>query len=164
MQLNRKHLNAQFYTNHLLAKTKSLEGKTIAWDYNTGKFTMAYPCTQHSEVGDTLRQFAADVGIPDILRSDLSPEITGKYTEFQDQVKWLHIDLTHSEVERSKQNYAAEGEIRHLKKRFKKNIVSKKFPRSLRGYSLGHQDIISSRIAHGKTGQMGIEEVTGNAP
>ena len=31
MQLNRKRLNAQFYTDHLLAKTKSLEGNTGAW-------------------------------------------------------------------------------------------------------------------------------------
>ena len=40
-----------------------------------------------SEVVDTLRRFANDVGILDRLRSDLAPEITGKRTEFQAQVK-----------------------------------------------------------------------------
>ena len=54
MQLNRKNLNAQLYTDHLMAKTKSLEGKTGAWIYTNGGFTVAYPCTKRLEVGDML--------------------------------------------------------------------------------------------------------------
>ena len=54
MQLNRKRLNAQFYTDQLLAKTKSLEGNTGAWIYTTGNFTAAYPCTKRSKVGDAI--------------------------------------------------------------------------------------------------------------
>ena len=78
MQLNMKRLNARFYNDHLLANTKSLEGNTGARIYTTGKFKVAYPCTNHSEVGDTLQQFTDDVGIPDRLRSDMAPEILGK--------------------------------------------------------------------------------------
>ena len=73
MQLNSKHLNDQLYNYHLLDKTKSLEGNTVAWIYTTRKSTVAYPRKNHSEVGDTLRRFAGDVGKLDILRSDLAP-------------------------------------------------------------------------------------------
>ena len=164
MQLNRKRLNAQFYTDHLLAKTKSLDGNTGAWVYTTGKFTAVYPCEKRSEVGDTLRRFADDVGIPDRLKSDLAPEITGKHTEFQAQVKRLRIDMTYSEVERSNQNHAAEGEIGHLKRRFRQKMVRKNVPKRLWDYGLVHQAGVLNRIARGKTGRTGIEEVTGQTP
>ena len=57
---------------------------------------MVYPYTKRSEVGDKIRRFAYGVGIRDRLRSDLVPEIKGKHTEFQDQLKRLRIDPTHS--------------------------------------------------------------------
>ena len=98
-----------------------------SWIYTTGKFIVAYPCTKRSEVGDTLRQLAEYVGIPDQLRSDMAPEITGKHAEFQDKSKRLCIDLTHSEVERSNQNHAAKGEIGHLKKILVKIWCPRKF-------------------------------------
>ena len=41
MQLNRKRLNVQFYTEHLLAKNKSLEGNTGVWIYTNGNFKMS---------------------------------------------------------------------------------------------------------------------------
>ena len=59
---------------------------------------MAYTYTKRLSVGDNLPWFSDDVGIPDRLRSYLEPEITGKHTEFQDQVKNLRIDLMHLEV------------------------------------------------------------------
>ena len=164
MQLNWKRLNAQFYIDHLVAKTTSLDGNTGAWVYTTGKFTTVYPCEKRSEAGDTLRRFANDVGIPDKLRSDLAPEITGKNTEFQAQVKLLRIDLTHSEKERSNQNHAAEGEIGHLKKRFRQKMVSKAVPKRLWDYGLVHQAGVLNRIARGKTGHTGLKEVTGQTP
>ena len=40
MQFNRKRLNEKFYCDHLVAKTKSLDGNTEAWLYTTGKFTV----------------------------------------------------------------------------------------------------------------------------
>ena len=93
--LNRKHLNAQFYTDHLQTKTKSLEGNVGSWIYTTKNFTVAYPCKNRSELGYTLERFADDVVIPDVFKSDLAPEIIGKHTEFQAQIKRLHIDLAH---------------------------------------------------------------------
>ena len=120
MQFNQKRLNGQFYCDHLVAKTKSLDGNTRAWLYTTGKFTVVYPCGSIREAGDTLRRFADNVGIPYQVRSDLSTELTGKNTEFQAQSKHLGIDVTHSEAEQSNQNHAAEREISELKKKYKK--------------------------------------------
>ena len=65
MQYNCKWLNHQFYTDHLIAKTKSLEGNTGTWVYMTGSFMAVYPVEKRSEVGDTLQRMAKDVGIPD---------------------------------------------------------------------------------------------------
>ena len=83
MQLNRKRLNAQFYTDHLLSKVKSLESSTGSWIYTTGNLTVAYPCTYSSEAGYTLQRSADDVGIPDRLMQDLATEITGKILSFR---------------------------------------------------------------------------------
>ena len=67
---------------------------------------MAYSCTKCSEVGDVIQRFDDDVRIPDILRSDMAPGITGKHKDFQDQVKRLCIYLAHSEVEWYNWNHA----------------------------------------------------------
>ena len=91
MQFNRQRLNSQFYVDHLIAKPKSLEGNTGAWVYTTSNFTAVYPVEKRSEAGDTLRRLSDDVGIPDRLRADLAGEITGNNTEFQKQVRKLHI-------------------------------------------------------------------------
>ena len=103
-----------------------------------------------------LQQFADNVDIPDQLRSDMAPEITGKHIDLQDQVKRLRIDLTHSQVAWSNQNHAVEGDIGHMKKRFCQNILPKKVPKCLCDNGLVHQYIILSRIYCGKTGRTGI--------
>ena len=114
MQLHRKRLNAQFYADHLVARTKFLYGSTGAWVYTTGKFTAAYPVANRLEAGDTLRRCKDNVGIPDRLRTDQAPEIIGKNTEFQAQSRMLHIDLTYTEPERWNQNNGAEKELGDL--------------------------------------------------
>ena len=76
----RKLISAQFYTDHLLEKTKYLEGNMGERIYTTGKFTVAYPCIKSFEIVYTLQTFADDVGIPDIFRLYLVTEITGKHT------------------------------------------------------------------------------------
>ena len=90
--------------------------------------------------------------------------MTGKHTEFQSQVKRLRIDLTHSEVELSNKNHSEEGDIGHLRKRFRKIMLSKKAPKRLWYYGFVHQAVIFNRIARGKTERMDIEEVTGKTP
>ena len=90
---------------------------------------MVYPCEIRFKAGDTLRRFADDVGITDQVRSNLVPELTGKNTEFQAQVKRLGIDVNHSEAERLNQNHAAEQEIGKLKKIYKQKMIKKESQR-----------------------------------
>ena len=71
MHLNRKRLNAQFYTDHLLDKTKPLEGNMGPCIYTTGIFAVANPFINCSGIGDTLRWFSDDIGVLDILSSHL---------------------------------------------------------------------------------------------
>ena len=92
-------MNGQFYCDHLVAKTKSLDGNTGDWLYTMGKFRVVYPCGSIRKAVDTLRRFVDGVGIPDQVKSDLDPELTGKNTEFQAQAKRLGTDVTHSEAE-----------------------------------------------------------------
>ena len=102
-------------------------------------------------------RFADDVGIPDCLRTDLAPELTGKNTEFQAQAKRLGIDVTHSETERSNQNHAAEREIGELKKQFKQKMISKGAPKRVWDYGFVHQAGIMNRISRGRNGRTGIK-------
>ena len=157
MNFNRKRLNGQFYCNHLVAKTRSLDGNTGAWVYTAGSFTAVYPVKIRKGAGNTLRRFADDVGIPDRLRTDLEPELTGKNTEFQAQAKRLGIDVTHSETERSNQNHAAEREIGELKKQFKQKMISKGAPKRVWDYGFVHQAGIMNRISRGRNGRTGIK-------
>ena len=51
-----------------------------------------------------------------------------------------------------------------MKKNVWKNMVSNRVPKRLWGYGLVYQDSILNRISRGKTGQTGIEEITGQMP
>ena len=126
MPLNMKLLNAQFYTDHLLDKNKSLECNMESWIYTTGEFIEAYTYTNNSEVGHKIRRLADDVGILDRFRSYLAPEIMVKHTAFQDQLKRSRIELTHSEVEWSNHNHTMKGDIGYMKKSVWQNMVFKK--------------------------------------
>ena len=58
-------------------------------------------------------------------------------------------------------NHTTKGEIGHLKEHFRQKMVSNKVTKCLWDYILVHQADILSRIACGKMGRMGIDEVTG---
>jgi hypothetical protein len=46
------------------AKVKSLSQNTGAFVYTTGSFTKVYPVIGTGKAGETLAEFARDVGIP----------------------------------------------------------------------------------------------------
>ena len=77
-----EEVSQKFYTDHLLANTNYLEGNTGAWVYTNKKSTVAFSCTKPPEALYTLQLFTDDVGVLYRLKSDLAPEISGKYTEF----------------------------------------------------------------------------------
>ena len=106
-----------------------------------------FPVAIRQEAGDTLRKFADNVSIPDLLRTDLTSDLTWKKTEFQARERRLRIDLTHSETERSNQNHAAEREIRELKRRYRQKMIHKGAPKRIWDYGFVHQAGVLNQIA-----------------
>jgi hypothetical protein len=76
---------------------KSLSQNTGAFIYTTGTFTKVYPITSTAKAGETLADFARDVGVPTDLRADLGSYFTGRDTEFVKESKRLQIKVTYAE-------------------------------------------------------------------
>ena len=87
LDLNKRRLNDRFSMDHMLAKTVSLNGNKGAFVYTNGKFTKVYPVSTQAKVAETLTDFSDDVGIPSDLRVDLAPEMEGRHTAFQQEVR-----------------------------------------------------------------------------
>jgi hypothetical protein len=164
LQSNKKRLNSHFYCDSLIAKTKSLRGNNGAQVYTNGKFTSVYPWRLKSEVGQTLNDFCADVGIPEQLTGDLAAEQTGPNTDFMAAVRHYRIKMHWAEKGRHNQNHHAEREIGILKERWKQRMTQKSVPKRLWDYGLVYEGEILSRISRGNDGRTGYEELTGNTP
>ena len=164
LNLNQRRLRDQFYMDHLTSKTKSLNGNVGAWVITNGSFTEVYPVDHRNKVAEALTDFAQDVGIPTDLRCDLAPEVTGRHTKFQEEVRRLKVRMTYSETGRSNQNHKAELEIRELKRRWRRKMIDKQVPKRLWDYGLRHAAAIMKLIPRGSNGRTGYEEVTGITP
>jgi hypothetical protein len=150
--------------DYLYSKMKSLNRNVGAQVYTNGSFIKVFPVPNHTGpvIGQTLTDFADDIGIPDRLVCDLAPEQVGPHTDFMKEVQRLKIHLTTTEHERSaEQNSEAEVGIRELKKRFKHLMQEKKVPKRLWDYGLVHQAEILSIIARGKDKRPGLETILG---
>jgi predicted ATPase len=108
-----------------MSRRKSLSGNTGAWVYTNGKFTCVYPTASRQQVAETLKEFVDDVGIPEMLRADQAPEMVGRNTDFQKEIRRIRTKMTFSEPGRSSQNHYVELEIRELKRRFRRKMVEK---------------------------------------
>jgi hypothetical protein len=106
--LQARQIVKQFYLDHMQSRVKSLSQNTGAFVYTTGEFTKVYPVTTTSKAGETLAEFARDVGVPTDLRTDLASYFTGRNTEFVNEAKRLRIKVTYAEKGRHNQNHAAE--------------------------------------------------------
>ena len=88
-------LSTTWYTDTLFAKDKSLTGNTCAQLYTGGnEFAHVYPIGSKSEAGDTLQQISKDIGIPNTIISDNSPEQTSKFSKFQTLCWQMSISLS----------------------------------------------------------------------
>ena len=93
LHFHRKRLHATFHTDTLFSKIISLRGNKCAQVFTNGAFTAVCPIMSKSYAGDFLRELINDVGIPDRLYADLAAEHTGTNTEFQEQVRKIHIQM-----------------------------------------------------------------------
>jgi hypothetical protein len=80
------------------------------------------------------------------------------------EINQLKEELKRSEVGRSNQNYAAEGEIGELKKRWRNFMLRRKVPARLWDYGLVYEANILNRIPRGTQHRTVIEVVTGETP
>jgi hypothetical protein len=85
--LQARRIVRQFYVDHMQSRVKSLSQNTGAFIYTTGTFTKVYPVTSTAKAGETLADFARDVGVPTDLRADLGSYFTGRDTEFVKESK-----------------------------------------------------------------------------
>jgi hypothetical protein len=147
--LQARRIVKQFYVDHMQSRIKSLSQNTGAFIYTTGTYTKVYPVTSTAKAGETLADFARDVGVPTDLRADLGSYFTGRDTEFVKESKRLRIKVTYAEKGRHNQNRAAEREIRDLKQRWHNNMVGKRAPKRLWDYGIVHQAELMSRMSRG---------------
>ena len=162
--LNSRRLQRQFYVDHLEARVKSLSQNTGAFVYTGGGFTVVYPVSSTSKAGETLAEFARDVGIPSDLRADLASYFVGRETHFVKEAKRLRIKLTYAEKGRHEQNYAAELEIRELKRGWNRKMVEKNIPSRLWDFGIVHRAELMTRMVRSKSMRTGYEIVTGDTP
>ena len=159
LHLNRRRLNELWFTDTLFSKVISIQGNTCAQVFTNGNFTTVHPLISKARVGQALTEFVDDVGIPDMLLSDLAPEMTGTNTESMKEVNRLTIKMKRSEKGRSNQNYAAEREIGELKKRWRNRMLRRKVPPRLWDFGLIYESNILNRIPRGSHQRTGIEVV-----
>jgi hypothetical protein len=111
-----------------------------------------------------LEEMERDVGTPQDLVADLAPELSGHKTKWMETASKYGVHMRWSEKGRKNQNHAAEGEINHLKQRWKRCMTEKNVPARLWDRSLVHEAQIMSLLARGGNNRSGYEQVTGRTP
>ena len=160
----RNRLDSAFHTDTLLARTKSLRGNKSAQVYTNGKFTCVYPIKTRSEVGQTLVDFTADVGVMDSLTADQAAEMTGTDTDFVKAARRHRIKLHWKEKGRPNQNHLVEREIGILRQRWAARKTAMQIPARLWDYGLVYEAELLSRMARSNQERSGLEELTGETP
>ena len=87
----------------------------------------------------SLNDFCNDVGITENLKSDRTPEFSGKNSEFLKYFKQKGIELSYAEPERKNQISPIDVEIREPRKRTHKKMKATNTPRRLWDNCLVHQ-------------------------
>ena len=86
--------------------------------YTNKAFTKVYPTESNQQIpaNASLNDFCSnDVGIPEKLASDRSPELCSRKSTFLAHAKLKGIDLKYAEPERKNQIWRVDNEIRKLK-------------------------------------------------
>lgn len=163
IHLNRRRLLGTWYTDTLFSKVKSLRGNTCAQVITNGAYTRVTPLPSRKYVAQALTEMSDDIGIPDVLVADLAPEMEGRHTEFQKEIRRLKIRIKYIEKGRHKQAHVVDREIQELKKRWRRRMTELNVPKRLWDYGLVYESELLSRIAR-RNRRPGIEEVTGQTP
>ena len=164
LQLHYRCLNTTFYTDTMLAKTKSIKGNTCSQIYTGGQgFITSYTMKSKEIAEDTLSDLFTDVGIPKKIIYDGTPEQVGWHTKFQQLIRKNRIEGYHNEPYTQKYN-RAENSVRELKRRWKQRIIKRRAPKRVWYLGIVWEEKISSSLCrHGST-TSGIDRITGDTP
>ena len=166
---NIKRLNSKFSTDTIYGELKSLLQNVAAQVYTTKfGFASVYPITgfDGTTIGNTLKDFISDYGVPEHLTFDGALVQTGRNTDFMKTIKKYEIKHHTSSPRRPNEN-PAEGSIREIKRRWYHIMMKKRVPRRMWDFGLvwvcdtGNLSVSSSKYANGRTA---IEIVTGETP
>ena len=164
LDLHRPRLKGVWFVDTLIAGVKSITQKTVANVFTQGKYVAVYPMLTKANAGNSIIDFTDDVGIPQVLMTDLASEFSGQHTEFVKHCRRMRIQLNHKEKGRYNQNHAAEREIGFLSERWRRRMSKKNVPRRLWDFGLVYEAEILSRLSRGRDGRTGYEEVFGQTP
>ena len=129
-------LDGEWYTDTLFPDTKSHDGNTCAQIFaNEDYFATIYPMDSKTKCGDALKTFCREFGIPSTLRSDQAPEMVGRKTEFQAQVRKHGINHHASEADLHNQS-PAEGVVHEVKKLWYRTMFQKRVPKVFWDYGM----------------------------
>ena len=106
---------------------------------------------KQTEAGDSLMNFAHDVGAPAEIITDGAPLLIGKDSDFAKTARFLRSKLSSCEPGTQRQNNF-EGETRLLKRRWKNRMATNNVPKRVWDYGLVYEAQILSRLARGNDG------------
>ena len=80
-------LPGDWYTNTLYGRTKSKAGNKYGQVFaNNAYFAAIYPMDTKKKVGEALRVFCQEFGVPECLTMDGAPDQVGRNSEFMKEV------------------------------------------------------------------------------
>ena len=164
-----KILTGKFSTDTLWFPSKSLTGNVACQVYSDKSgFNAIYHLTRANDenIGNSLRSFISEYGIPEHLTCDGAAVQTGRHTIFQKTIRKHQIKSHVSAAYRPNEN-PVEGSIREIKTRWYRLKAKKKVPDRLTDFGIkyiaetGNVIVNSSKYSNGRTP---IEIITGDTP
>ena len=163
----RPQFRGVIYTDTLNGRVTSLDGNRYAQVFaTTDFFATVYPMDTKAKVGNALKEFITDFGVPNKVVMDGASEQTGRKTMFMQQIRKHHIDFHVTEPERYNQS-KAEGVIREIRKKWFRVMTKSAVPKRLWDYGLRWVVEIMQRTASDAgdlRGRTSLEKVTGEMP
>jgi hypothetical protein len=161
----RRQLSGEWFTDTVFGPVKSADGNKYGQIYANGAyFATFYPMDSKSKAGDSLKVFCKEFGVPEVLRHDGAKEMTGKRTEFRNQVRKHNIQTHVSEPEMHNQS-PAEGVVREARKKWYRVMFKKRVPTIYWDYGMRWVTETMSRThlrAHTINGGVPLQGITGD--
>ena len=129
MQQHLRRLNTTFYNNTFFAKCRSIIGNNVAQVYTDGQgFVHVDLRTSKSLDGLTLDNLTKNIGIPNTIIYDGSPEQVGPNLDFQETMRKCKIH-GHQCVPYSQWQNRAEDSIWELKCGWERRMINRRAPK-----------------------------------